>query len=103
MKFALPSKLYALAHHTHGGPRRSKSGHDSIASSRSSKSWPYDYSHVKPQIIRGSWVDGDRLKELLNRKFGSNYRLQLRSDDYRLFASERLTEEEIMWCAISVC
>ncbi|KAI1263407.1 hypothetical protein F5Y18DRAFT_127662 [Xylariaceae sp. FL1019] len=77
MKFALPSKLYyALAHHTHSEQRRSKS--DSLASSRSSKSWPYDYSHSKPQIICGSWVNGDKLKELLNRKFGSNYRLQVR-------------------------
>ncbi|KAI8629012.1 hypothetical protein F5Y19DRAFT_435961 [Xylariaceae sp. FL1651] len=81
------------------GTARSWSGFNSTVTSTSSKSSQSTYYNETPQIIHGSWIHKTKLEELLNRKFGSEYRLELRSDDYTLFAKGRLTKEEIMWCA----
>lgn len=80
---------------------------------------------MDPQIIAGSWVNERKLKQLLSRKFGREYRLhvgafaimhalsegrlkllpiahtghsQMRSNTYKIYADERLTEAEIMTC-----
>ncbi|KAI0458533.1 hypothetical protein F5B21DRAFT_500430 [Xylaria acuta] len=78
---------------------RSWTGFDSATTSRSTNSSQATYCNRPPQIIHGSWVDGAKLRELLNEKFGSDYKLETRSDDYKLFANGRLSNEEIMWCA----
>ncbi|KAI3327011.1 hypothetical protein HD806DRAFT_485729 [Xylariaceae sp. AK1471] len=93
------SRIFPSFDHKDHEIHRSWSGFNSIATSRSSKSSRSTYRNEQPQIIYGSWIDGAKLRELLNRKFGSEYKLEMRSDDYRLYARGRLTDEEIMCCA----
>ncbi|KAI1427397.1 hypothetical protein F5Y12DRAFT_737590 [Xylaria sp. FL1777] len=65
---------------------------ESTASSRST------YLDQPPQVIAASSINGQKLREVLNEKFGSAYRLELRSDYYRLYSDGKLSEQEIAWC-----
>ncbi|KAI1755860.1 hypothetical protein F4782DRAFT_527219 [Xylaria castorea] len=92
------SRLFSVYDRKDRETNRSWSGFGSTTTSRSTNSsYPTCYNEP-PQIIHGSWVDGAKLRELLNEKFGSEYKLETRSDNYKLFAKGRLTNEEIMWC-----
>ncbi|KAK0719299.1 hypothetical protein B0H67DRAFT_572850 [Lasiosphaeris hirsuta] len=73
----------------------------SRSSTASSSSWRYrrpSFQHEEPQIIAGSYIDRASLVDLLNRRFGREYDLKVRSDGYKLYASRKLTEDEIMGC-----
>ncbi|KAH9906836.1 hypothetical protein F4778DRAFT_600288 [Xylariomycetidae sp. FL2044] len=105
-------------------PLRSWTGFNSFTSSRSSRSSRSTHtSNYPPQTIPGSRIDGVKLRALLNREFGREYRLEvnfvilcltrylpterrnktnpskMRSDNYTLFAGRHLTYEEISLCA----
>ncbi|KAI1744467.1 hypothetical protein F4680DRAFT_404869 [Xylaria scruposa] len=93
------SRLFPFYNRKDRESNRSWSGFNSTATSRSTNSSHPTYHNEPPQIIHGSWIDGTKLRELLNQKFGSEYTLETRSDNYRLYANGKLTNEEIMWCA----
>lgn len=48
-----------------------------MATSNSTASSRATYREQEPQMIPGSRIDANKLKELLNRKFGSEYRLEV--------------------------
>ncbi|KAI0805504.1 hypothetical protein GGR55DRAFT_279905 [Xylaria sp. FL0064] len=77
---------------------RSPTGFDSMATSGSTASSRTTYLDQQPQVVQGSWIDGNKLKEMLGRKFGSAYRVDVRSDKYRIYANGRLSDAEIASC-----
>ncbi|KAI0419020.1 hypothetical protein F5X98DRAFT_335886 [Xylaria grammica] len=83
--------------HKGSSTSRSSTGFDSMDSGSTDKTRS-TYRDKPPQIIPASWIDGKRLRELLNRKFGSQYRLETVRDEFRIFAAEKLSEEEIQGC-----
>jgi hypothetical protein len=52
----------------------------------------------EPQIIASRYIDERKLQEVAHRKFGYNYKLQMRSNTYRLYAPQHLSEQEISFC-----
>ncbi|KAI0913778.1 hypothetical protein F4823DRAFT_575433 [Ustulina deusta] len=92
------SRFFPFFDHKTHQITRSRTGFDSMATSNSTASSRATYREQEPQMIPGSRIDANKLKELLNRKFGSEYRLELRSDTYRLYANGKLREAEIMGC-----
>ncbi|KAI0434833.1 hypothetical protein F5Y09DRAFT_294993 [Xylaria sp. FL1042] len=76
----------------------SPTGFDSMATSGSITSSRSTYLDQPPQVLQSSWIDANKLREMLNRKYDSAYRLELRSDYYRIYANGRLSDAEIASC-----
>ncbi|KAI0862928.1 hypothetical protein F4860DRAFT_512525 [Xylaria cubensis] len=53
---------------------------------------------VTPQVIKASWIDGAKLRNLLDKRFGSEYTLETRDDIYYVYANGRLSHDDIMDC-----
>ncbi|KAI1359234.1 hypothetical protein F5Y08DRAFT_86122 [Xylaria arbuscula] len=71
---------------------RLQNGFDSTDSTRPA------YMDLPPERIAASWMDHNKLTQLLDSKFGSHYTLACRSDIYYLYSSAKLTDGEIMAC-----
>ncbi|OHE95974.1 hypothetical protein CORC01_08667 [Colletotrichum orchidophilum] len=57
----------------------------------------YSRGHAQ-QDIAGRFVNKRKLQRLLEDRFGHDYQLHMRSNNYRLYAKRPLSEEEILSC-----
>ncbi|KAI1114177.1 hypothetical protein F5Y14DRAFT_415684 [Nemania sp. NC0429] len=57
-----------------------------------------DNSTWTQQSFRAPRIDEHKLRDLLTRKFGSNYSVRLQSDVYTVRAETRLSEDELLSC-----
>ncbi|KAK1454902.1 hypothetical protein CPAR01_01600 [Colletotrichum paranaense] len=79
-------------------PYSPASSRRSTGFSSTSSSSTYRRIYGEEQMIEGRYIDRRKLQELLKDRFGHQYRLQMRSNNYRLYAGRRLSEEEILSC-----
>ncbi|KAK1706631.1 hypothetical protein BDP67DRAFT_528669 [Colletotrichum lupini] len=66
-------------------------------SSSTTSSSAYNHNYEK-QEISGRLINKRKLQKLLKDRFGSDYQLHMRSNNYRLYARRPLSEEEILSC-----
>ncbi|KAK2001142.1 hypothetical protein LX36DRAFT_373682 [Colletotrichum falcatum] len=74
------------------------SSRQSTGFSSSSTSTGRSSNYRYEQEISGRFIDKKKLQRLLRDEFGNKYQLQLRSNNYRLCADRRLSEEKILSC-----
>ncbi|KAK1624825.1 hypothetical protein BDP81DRAFT_436546 [Colletotrichum phormii] len=72
---------------------RQSTGFSSTATSSSAYSRSYGQ-----QEIAGRFINKRKLQKLLKDRFGNDYQLHMRSNNYRLYARRPLSEEEILSC-----
>ncbi|KAI3531935.1 hypothetical protein CSPX01_13799 [Colletotrichum filicis] len=70
----------------------------SSSSSSSGSSGSSERSYNEVTKIAGRHIDKRKLQELLQDRFGDEYRLQLKNNNYRLHADGQLSEAEILSC-----
>ncbi|KAI1203046.1 hypothetical protein F5X97DRAFT_284710 [Nemania serpens] len=92
---------------SHGSVKSSFASHfrshlrSDLNSSSNSNGSPNSYNSTwSQQTFAATRIDGDKLRDLLNRKFNGDYALTLQSDEYTIFAERGLSEEEILSCAL---
>ncbi|KAL2283245.1 hypothetical protein FJTKL_10124 [Diaporthe vaccinii] len=77
-----------------------QSSHQSSSRRTSSATSTASDRHGGPQVIRGSWIDESKLKELLEKKYRGDYKLRMRNNKYELYfpQGQGLTQQEINYC-----
>ncbi|KAH0499599.1 hypothetical protein TgHK011_006780 [Trichoderma gracile] len=64
-------------------------------SSRSSSQTAQDWRNNEPQCISGEYIVPQRLEAALRRNWNTQYAVEMRSNEYRIRAPGKLSEDEI--------